>query len=175
MNKYEVNSLESFMNHYGCIMERADIKVIQEKYLETTGIKYSFQQLKRELEQMGYCAKQQSQSRSRYYITKNTKGYLYIVQLNKHKDTEIYKGGRTTDMKQRLYAYKQYDGGANEIICKPVSNQFKAEAKLLMLLNEAVNRNELKKNEYGNEYFEGQLNVIKKIYNQVIDEYKVKE
>ncbi len=28
-NKYEVNDLESFMDHYEYIMERADIKVIQ--------------------------------------------------------------------------------------------------------------------------------------------------
>lgn len=72
-------------------------------------------------------------------------------------------------MKQRLNTYKRFDGGAVEIICKPVNNKEKAEAKFLQLLNEAVDRNELKKNEYGNEYFEGPLDVIKKYYNQVID------
>ena len=52
-----------------------------------------------------------------------------------------------------------------------MSNQFNAEAKLLQLLNEAVDRNELKKNEYGAEYFEGPLELIKKIYNEVVAEY----
>ena len=169
--KYEVNNLESFMNHYGRIMERGNIKVIQEKYFEETGIKYSQAQLKRELKGIGYQIKEIGHTVGAY-VSKNVEGYLYIVQLNKHKDTNIYKGGRTIDMKNRLKAYKQHDGGANEIVCKPVSNQYKAEAKLLMLLNEAVDRNELKKNEYGDEYFEGPLDVIKKYYNQVIEEYK---
>ena len=168
--KYESSDLYSFMNLYGCVAERCDIKVIQNKYLETTGIKYSLQQLKKELEGMGYQVKKNGKLNT-YFITKNVEGYLYIVQLLKHQGTGIYKGGRTADMKNRLLTYKRYDGGATEIVCKPVNNQFKAEAKFLQLLNEAVEKNELKRNEYGDEYFEGPIDVIKKYYNQVIDEY----
>ena len=160
------------MNLYGTIADRCDVKVIQEKYLETTGIKYSQTQLKKELEGIGYCIKTINKYGIGAFATKNTKGNIYIAQLNKHKDTNIYKCGRATNMKDRLNTYKRQDGGAVEIICKPVSNQFKAEAKLLMLLNEAVDRNELKKNEYGDEYFDGPLEVIKKIYNDVVEEYK---
>ena len=169
-NKYEVNDLESFMNLYGAIADRYDVKVIQEKYLETTGIKYSQTQLKRELELIGYQVKWNG-AKNTHYVSKNVSGYLYIVQLNKNKGTEIYKIGRTFEMKQRLHTYKRQDGGATEIVCKSVSNQFNAEAKLLQLLNEAVDRNELKKNEYGAEYFEGPLELIKKIYNEVVAEY----
>ena len=168
--KYEVNDLKNFMDLYGSVAERCYIKVIQNKYFETTGIKYSVQQLKRELEGMGYQVKWNG-NRNSYYVSKNVEGYIYIVQLIKHKGTEIYKGGRTFDIKQRLNTYKHHDGGAVEIECKSVNNQFKAEAKFLQLLNEAVNRNELKRNESGDEYFEGPLDVIKKYYNQVIEEY----
>ena len=168
--KYEVNNLGSFMELYGCVADRCDIKVIQNQYFETTGIKYSIQQLKRELEGIGYQVKWNG-AKNTHYVSKNVEGYLYIVQLIKHQGTEIYKGGRTFNMKQRLFTYKQHDGGANEIICKPVNNQFKAEAKFLQLLNEAVDRNELKRNETGDEYFEGSLDLIKKYYNQVIEEY----
>ena len=168
--KYETNDLNSFMELYGSVAERCDIKVIQNKYLETTGIKYSVQQLKRELESIGYQVKKNGNTKS-YYVSKSINGYLYIVQLIKHQGTGIYKGGRTADMKNRLLTYKRYDGGATEIVCKPVNNQFKAEAKFLQLLNEAVEKNELKRNEYGDEYFEGSLDVIKKYFNQVIDEY----
>ncbi|KAK8842400.1 hypothetical protein M9Y10_025983 [Tritrichomonas musculus] len=169
--KYEITSLETFMDLYGKIMDRGNLKVIQEKYFEITGIKYSQAQLKRELEQLGYqvghCGRRVS-----YYVSKEVAGFLYIVQLNKHEGTEIYKQGRTKNMVDRLRSYKRYDGGAIEIICNPVNNQFKAEAKLLQLLNEAVDRNELKRNEYGDEYFEGSLDVIQKYYNQVIDEFR---
>ncbi len=169
--KYEITSLETFMNLYGYVAERSDIKVIQEKYFEETGIKYSQAQLKRELEQIGYQVKH-SGTKTTYFASKSIKGYLYVVQLNKHEGTEIYKPGRTIYMKQRLITYKRHDGGATEIICNPVNNQYKAEAKLLQLLSEAVDRKELKKNDYGDEYFEGSLDVIKKYYNQVIDEFK---
>ena len=169
--KYEITSLETFMDLYGKIMDRGNLKVIQEKYFEITGIKYSQAQLKRELEQLGYqvghCGRRVS-----YYVSKEVAGFLYIVQLNKHEGTEIYKQGRTKNMVDRLRSYKRYDGGAIEIICNPVKNQFKAEAKLLQLLNEAVDRNELKKDPTGDEYFEGSLDVIQKYYNQVIDEFR---
>ena len=125
------------MDLYGHIAERCDIKVIQEKYLDATGIKYSLKQLKLELEQMGYQAKFQG-FKNTYYVSKNVGGYLNIVQLQKHEGTQIYKVGRTFEMKHRLNTYKHYNGGANEIVCKPVSNQFNAEVKLLILLNEAV-------------------------------------
>ncbi len=166
--KYEVSDLERFMNLYGSVADRCDIKVIQNNYFETTGIKYSITKLKEELESIGYQVKKNG-NKNTYYITKDVRGYLYIVQLLKHKNTDIYKVGKTYQMKQRLNTYKRFDGGAVEIICKPVNNKEKAEAKFLQLLNEAVDRNELKKNEYGNEYFEGPLDVIKKYYNQVID------
>ncbi len=169
-NKYEINSLEQFMNTFGKIAERCDIKVIQNKYFEETGIKYSIKQLNKELEQMGYQIKKNGKLNT-YYVTKNVGGYLYIVQLNKNKGTEIYKIGRTFEMKQRLHTYKRQDGGATEIVCKSVSNQFNAEAKLLQLLNEAVDRNELRKESTGAEYFEGSLELIKKIYNEVVAEY----
>ena len=135
--KYETNDLNSFMELYGSVAERCDIKVIQNKYFETTGIKYSLAQLKQELQGIGYQVKHCKHNTS-YYVTKNVEGYLYIVQLLKHKDTNIFKVGRTIYIKQRLLIYKRYDGGAIEIECKPVNNQFKAEAKLLQLLNEAV-------------------------------------
>ena len=170
--KYEITSLETFMDLYGYIAERSDIKVIQEKYFEITGIKYSQAQLKRELKQLGYQVGHYGRNGSKYYASKNTGGFLYIVQLTKHQGTEIYKQGRTVCMKDRLYSYKQQNGGATEIICNPVTNQYKAEAKLLQLLSEAVDRNELKKDPTGDEYFEGSLDVIKKYYNQVIDEFK---
>ncbi|KAK8887170.1 hypothetical protein M9Y10_038208 [Tritrichomonas musculus] len=169
--KYEITSLETFMDLYGKIMDRGNLKVIQEKYFEETGIKYTQQQLKRELEQIGYQVRHCGR-RVSYYVSKEVAGFLYIVQLTKHEGTEIYKQGRTKNMVDRLRNYKRYDGGATEIICLPVNDQFKAEAKFLQLLYEAVDRNELKRNEYGDEYFEGSLDVIQKYYNQVIDEFK---
>lgn len=168
--KYEINSLDSFMNLYGMIIERADIKVIQNKYFEMTGIKYTLKQLRLELEQLGYLVKWIG-NRNTHYVSKNVEGLLYIVQLNKHEGTNIYKVGRTINMKSRLNTYKRYDGGATEIVSKQVSNQFKAEAKLLQVLNEASSKNELKRNDYGNEYYEGSLDVIKKYYNEVTTEY----
>ncbi|KAK8892012.1 hypothetical protein M9Y10_029234 [Tritrichomonas musculus] len=169
--RYEITSLETFMNLYGYVAERSDIKVIQEKYFEETGIKCTQKQLINELKQIGYQVKH-SGNKNTYYVSKRIKGFLYIVQLIKHKVTEIYKPGRTIYIKQRLITYKQHDGGATEIIFLPVINQYKAEAKLLQLLSEAVNRKEIKKNDYGDEYFEGSLDVIMKYYNQVIDEFK---
>ena len=169
--KYEVKDLEGFMNLYACVAERCDIKVIQRRYFETTGLKYSQATIKLELEKIGYQVKTINKYGIKYFASKNTKGYLYIVQLQKHQGTNIYKIGRTAHMKNRLDTYKRYEGGAIEIVCNPVSNQFKAEAKLLQLLNDAVYNNELKKHETGDEYFEGPLDVIKKNYNQVIQEY----
>ena len=169
--RYEITSLETFMDLYGKIMDRGNLKVIQEKYFEETGIKYTQQQLKRELEQLGYSVKYIA-NRHNFYVSKDIKGYIYIVQLTKHKGTEIYKVGRTFGMKQRLSAYQQFNGGATEIICFPVNDQFKAEAKFLQLLNEAVDRNELKKASSKDEYFEGSLDIIMKYYNEVIDEFK---
>lgn len=168
---YEVNDLEGFMNLYACVAERCDIKVIQRKYFETTGIKYSQAIIKLELEKIGYQVNH-SKGNSNYYASKTTNGYLYIVQLKKHEGTDIYKIGRTADMRNRLRTYKQHDGGAIEIVCNPVSNQFKAEAKLLQLLNDAVYNNELKKDETGDEYYEGPIDVIMYYYNHVIHEYK---
>ena len=101
-NKYDINSLENFMNHYGLIIDRADIKVIHNKYFEETGIKYSIQQLKIELERIGYCANKCARKGVSYYIIKNVGGFFYIVQLNKHNGTQIYKIGRIVDMRIRL-------------------------------------------------------------------------
>ena len=126
--------------------------------------------MKRELEQIGYQVKWNG-AKNTHYVSKNVSGYLYIVQLQKHNNTQIYKIGRTFEMKQRLHTYKRQDGGATEIVCKSVSNQFNAEAKLLQLLNEAVDRNELRKESTGAEYFEGPLELIKKRYNEVVAEY----
>ena len=78
-------------------------------------------------------------------------------------------------MKQRLSTYKRQDGGATEIQSSKVNNQYKAEAKLLQLLNDAVDRNELKKDKYGDEYFEGPLDVVKKYYDAVVKEFKDEE
>ncbi|KAK8897822.1 hypothetical protein M9Y10_000050 [Tritrichomonas musculus] len=172
--RYEITSLETFMDLYGYVAERCDIKIIQEKYFEITGIKYSQAQLKRELEQLGYQVKR-SGTKNTSYVSKDIKGVLYIVQLKKHKDTSIYKVGRTIYMKQRLSTYKRQDGGATEIQSSKVNNQYKAEAKLLQLLNDAVDRNELKKDKYGDEYFEGPLDVVKKYYDAVVKEFKDEE
>ena len=169
--KFEITSLEQFMEHYGKIMDRGDIKIIQEKCFEETGIKYSVQQLKSELEQIGFQVKR-SGTKNTSYVSKDIKGVLYIVQLKKHKDTSIYKVGRTIYMKQRLSTYKRQDGGATEIQSSKVNNQYKAEAKLLQLLNDAVDRNELKKDKYGDEYFEGSLDVVRKYYDEVVKEFK---
>ena len=78
----------------------------KEKYFEETGFKYSIQQLKRELEQIGYQVKWNG-AKNTHYVSKNVSGYLYIVQLQKHNNTQIYKIGRTFEMKQRLHTYKR--------------------------------------------------------------------
>ena len=172
--KFEITSLEQFMELYGKIMDRGDIKIIQKKYFEETGIKYTQSYLKRELEQMGYQVKKVG-NRGTFHVSKDIRGLLYIVQLNKHKETCIYKVGRTFNMKQRLNGYKQHNGGATEIISSKVNNQFYAEDKLLQLLNEAVDRNELKKDSVKDEYFEGSLEIIRKYYDAVVQEFKDEE
>ena len=169
--KFVVSDLKSFMDLYGKIMERGDIKVIKKQLFNETGLNYTETKLKDELAEMGYQITNINRKGVSYYVSKNVKGFLYINQLNKHKDTDIYKVGRTVDMRLRMKTYKQQDGGANVLIYKPVSNQFKAEAKLLSLLNEAVENNILTKDTAGNEYFSGSLNIIKNIYNKVVEEF----
>lgn len=169
--KFVVKDLNSFMNLYGKIMERGDIKVIQKQLFNETGLNYSQKTLKYELEQMGYKITHINRTGVSYYVSKSVKGFLYINQLNKHIDTNIYKVGRTVDMRLRLKEYNQHNGGANVLICSPVSNQFKAEAKLLSLLNEAVENNLLKHDTTGNEYFSGSLDFIKNIYDKVVEEF----
>ena len=173
MNKlFKPTDLKSFMDLYGNIMERGVLKVIQERFYNETGIKYTQIKLKEELEQMGYQITNVNRKDVGCYVSKrNPKGFLYIVQLNKHIGTDIYKVGRTRDMRLRLKTYKQQYGGANVIMCEPVSNQYKAESKLLSLLNEAVEKNELTKDRTGNEYFDGSLALLKNIYQRVVDEF----
>lgn len=169
--KFIVSDLNSFMNLYGKIMERGDIKVIQKQLFNETGLNYTETKLKDELAEMGYQITHINRTGVSYYVSKSVKGFLYINQLNKHIDTNIYKIGRTVDMRLRLKTYKQQDGGANVLVCKPVSNQFKAEAKLLLLLNEAVENNLLKHDTTGKEYFSGSLDFIKNIYDKVVEEF----
>ena len=173
MNKlFKPTDLKSFMDLYGKIMERGVLKVIQERFYNETGIKYTQIKLKEELEQMGYQITNVNRKDVGCYVSKrNPKGFLYIVQLNEHIGTNIYKVGRTRDMRLRLKTYKQQYGGANVLICEPVSNQYKAESKLLSLLNEAVEKNELTKDRTGNEYFDGSLELLKEIYQRVVDEF----
>lgn len=169
--KFIVSDLSSFMNLYGKIMERGDIKIIQKQLFNETGLKYTETKLKDELTEMGYQITKINRTGVSYYVSKSVKGFLYINQLNKHIDTDIYKVGRTVDMRQRMKEYKQHNSGANVLVCKPVSNQFKAEVKLLSLLNEAVENNLLKHDTTGKEYFSGSFDFIKNIYDQVVEEF----
>lgn len=171
-DKYKITSIKQFMDLYGSIADRMHDKIIRDKYYNETGIKYSLDKIDLELELLGYQIKHINKNGIHSYATLKFAGYLNIVQLKKHNNTNIYKVGMTINMNNRLALYERTDGGANEIVYKPVINQFDGETKLLKLLNDAVMRNELKKYECGNEYFEGSLEVIKKYYNQVVEEFK---
>ncbi|KAK8865049.1 hypothetical protein M9Y10_010579 [Tritrichomonas musculus] len=75
-------------------------------------------------------------------------------------------------MASRLATYKKQDGGATQIRCEAVSNQFKAEDDLLAELNKLVSENKLNKNVKGDEYFDGSLETIQNIYNDIVKKYK---
>ena len=169
-NKYQFTTLEDFMNHYGWA-DRLDLKDIKKRLLNEVGLKYSIRKLSEELTKLGYQITKCG-NRSTSYATKKTEGFIYIVQLNQHINTTIYKVGRTFKMSSRLDTYKKQDGGAIKIRCEAVSNQFKAEDDLLAELNKLVAENKLNKNVKGDEYFDGSLETIQNIYNEVVKKYQ---
>ena len=169
-DKYDCKTLEDFMKLYGWA-DRIDLKDIKKHLLAETGLKYTIAKLSEELTKLGYQITKCG-NRSTSYATKKTEGFIYIVQLNQHINTTIYKVGRTFKMSSRLDTYKKQDGGAIKIRCEAVSNQFKAEDDLLVELNKLVAENKLNKNVKGDEYFDGSLETIQNIYNEVVKKYQ---
>ena len=147
------------------------MKNIKKRLLNEVGLKYTIPKLSDELDKLGYQITKCG-NRHTSYATNKTEGFIYIVQLKQHKDTNIYKVGRTFKMASRLATYKKQDGGATQIRCEAVSNQFKAEDDLLAELNKLVSENKLNKNVKGDEYFDGSLETIQNIYNEVVKKYQ---
>jgi len=112
---------------------------------------------------MSRSQEQQKLSKKRYapdpMYTKNQLvskpcGYLYVVQESRHKNTNIYKIGRTTDLFQRL---KGYLDGVKLIHAVSVCVD-KLEDKERLLKKILTKRLEKKKEGY--EYFEGDPTVF---------------
>ncbi|KAK8888607.1 hypothetical protein M9Y10_033338 [Tritrichomonas musculus] len=138
-NKFDCKTLEQFMKLYGWA-DRIDLKDIQKHLLAETGLKYSIAKLSRELPDFEYnitiCG-----NHCTSYANRKPEGYIYLVQLNKHKDTTIYKAGKTFKMTSRLATYKKQDGGATQLRCEFINNSLKAEKFLLAELNKLVVEN----------------------------------
>lgn len=109
-----------------------------------------------------------------YRISRVYDGYLYIgqLQLEDHKGTNIYKVGRTNDLKARFNKYKRdYDGGIEWIATYAVSDPIEAEKDMLAKLNDMVEDKTIDKDETGAEYFKGDLSTIQNVVKQCAKQY----
>ena len=171
-NKYD---MKWFLQKNYPTIDRFLLKDVQTKYKATFKINLTFDELKKRIEETGlftisnvYRTMYVNRVNSKKYI----EGYLYIAQLKKHQGTNIYKVGRTKNIKIRLKSYNYTEGGADVIKCLFVNNQYLAEDKLLKSLYKAVENGEIEKYSKGVEYFEGPYDVILNYYNQVILEFQ---
>lgn len=84
-------------------------------------------------------------------------GYVYIVQPEEYKNTNIYKIGRTWDTKQRFQAYGK---DAKIISVKKVEDMYKTETSIICDLTD------ISKPIKGKEYFSMDLDDIISVFNE---------
>ena len=156
--RYEVVDLNSFMNLYAAVADRVEIKDVIAKYLEVTGTKLTQKKMTEELTNIGYQVKIINKNGVSAYATKKFSGEMYIVKLNEDKDNDIYKVGRTINMRTRESLYRRYNGGCEVHKHVQVNNTFACESALLMKMNE-----EFDKDAKGNEYFHGEYDDIERV------------
>jgi hypothetical protein len=90
-------------------------------------------------------------------------GHIYIIHTREFYESNrnIYKIGRTSDINRR---FKEYPKGSKLLFNIVVKNMNLVESKLIKELSDKMQR----KLEYGNEYFEGSINEIIEIVNNII-------
>lgn len=174
-DKYEPKTLEGFMKQNGKIMDRADTKVIK-KELQKQGIEYkSLKQLHADLQNLGYIITVHNRNGVDAYVCKDATMIFYLAQLKKHEGTNIYKYGRTINLRSRECTYKKSNGDVSFIKTELVTNGFEAEKKMKERLEQQVKDGKAKRNEEGDEYYNISINIMEQLYNEVVSELGVKE
>ena len=175
-DKYEPKTLEGFMKQNGKIMDRADTKVIK-KELQKQGIGCGpLKQLQTDLQNLGYIITVQNKNGVDAYVCKDATMIFYLAQLKKHEGTNIYKYGRTINLRSRKQTYKKSNNGDVSFIkTELVTNGFEAEKKMKERLEQQVKDGKAKRNEEGDEYYNISINIMEQLYNEVVSELGVKE
>lgn len=102
---------------------------------------------------------------------KNT-GFIYIIKLREFcvSNEETYKIGRTLrTIKERMRGYPKNS--------KVIHNTkvFKPKVAERILIKKFIEKFEHKKEEYGNEYFSGDINGMIKVFDAIAIKYKIIE
>ncbi len=92
------------------------------------------------------------------------KGYINIIQVREFLNKNIYKIGRTGDVKTRINGYPK-NSKLLFIIDIDMEDLVDTETELINIFKDYFNH----KNEYGREYFEGDLNEMIKIINEYLE------
>lgn len=95
-------------------------------------------------------------------VKSSVSGTVYLLHPCefKHMDYPIYKIGRTSNLKKR----KQYYGGITEIIAATsVADMFTMEKKLIKVFDTHF----IRQPEIGNEYFRGDIEKMKDIFEEI--------
>ncbi len=107
-------------------------------------------------------------------MNNNGYGYVYLLKVREFFNTDIIKIGMTSNYKKRLFGYPK---GSFYIKYIKVINYKNIEKILLKIFNNKY----IKKKEYGNEYFKGDIDnilltfiTIVEIYKNIISEFKKK-
>ncbi len=82
----------------------------------------------------------------------NHNGYIYVIWVREFKTAgePVYKIGRTSDVSRRV---SQYPKGSQLLFCVTTPNMCKTETELLTMLGDHF----VKRQDIGNEYFEGDI------------------
>ncbi len=107
-------------------------------------------------------------------MNNNEYGYVYLLKVREFINTDIIKIGMTSNYKKRLFGYPK---GSFYIKYIKVINYKNIEKILLKIFNNKY----IKKKEYGNEYFKGDIDnilltfiTIIEIHKNIIPEFKKK-
>jgi hypothetical protein len=95
-------------------------------------------------------------------------GYLYIIHVREFLDRKIYKIGRTRDIIKRI---SQYPKGSKCILFIKCEEHILLETTVIKIFNEKF----IQKIEIGTEYYEGDIEEMKKEMISITNEYVVNE
>ena len=172
--------LERYLRSIYPTLESTETHLIQQDFFRRTGYKVKLSFIREKADDMFqegdkmFSVTKLNRAGKDYRISRVYDGYLYIgqLQLEDHKGTNIYKVGRTNDLKARFNKYKRdYDGGIEWIATYAVSDPIKAEKDMLAKLNDMVEDKTIDKDETGAEYFKGDLSTIHNVVKQCAKQY----